>query len=525
MVERIYKRKWLLGYDFANIFGRVKATMKGKGDNLITKVFNVEKKLVWFDALVLILIVLYVIAVWWPVRLLPYHWNTAILVVNAARDLISRNYSPLTLSGFGTSQPPLFQLIISGLWKWFGDSRVVTHASVIPSMVVVMQGTYVLGKTLVNRMSGLIALVLVGFSPLFVSSMGIIDIHVIATSFMVLASVLWVYDKRWWALGILAIGVLVKVEVGLLILTLWLWDGEKTDRNEMKKLLAPVAVMLGWFVYHNAVAGWWTTLDFSKIISTIGVRGLLIYGWEVVQISLIWHMKWLLSGMGIVALGVLWLQNKTSVLSENSIRGLAAGIGAYLILWTVVGRVEEVNTMMIFPFWVILCLKIVSKTIETFKIKESEWYMLSVGFVLVLVWLSQWRPVLTLKDKMEFVPQADLSYQDVITVGREMASFLELVYPNTKIYGGFPETYQLTQPYQGYVTKPLNISLCKDFDPESQEPSIVVIHPYHSSQIACQGIRKMYSLKPLQRFEQNGQWIELFEYNKQLAVDRPNQEN
>jgi hypothetical protein len=91
-----------------------------------------------------------------------------------------------------------------------------------------------------------------------------------------------------------------------------------------------------------------------------------------------------------------------------------------------------------------------------------------------------------------------------------MASWLERKHPGAEILGAGPESYELTEPWQGYVQAPRHFTWCKSFEPHPDVEQIVVVHPYHPQQPLCRRIVELLPSTPLGRFSENGKWRELY---------------
>lgn len=128
-----------------------------------------------------------------------------------------------------------------------------------------------------------------------------------------------------------------------------------------------------------------------------------------------------------------------------------------------------------------------------------------------------------MSNRFEFRPSDDLSYQDIIKIGQNSAKFIENRYANAEIYGAFPEIYQLTQPFQGYVSKPLDFKLCNEFNLNPHRTQILYIHLYSPIQLSCQKVLNYSSVKLLSRFTANGKWLEIYSIDATASVKIINQ--
>jgi hypothetical protein len=98
-----------------------------------------------YDSLAALGIVAGALAAWWPIRRLPYSWDGAGFVVEAARDLGASHLWPLVVAHSDFAHPPLFPLLLALAWKVLGPSLVVSHALVLPFFALLLAATYRLG--------------------------------------------------------------------------------------------------------------------------------------------------------------------------------------------------------------------------------------------------------------------------------------------------------------------------------------------------------------------------------------------
>jgi hypothetical protein len=82
------------------------------------------------DAAVIAAFVAYSVVMWWPTRNLPYYWDGACLVVEAAHEMLIRGFLPLVPGANAYyAHPPLFIAGLALVWRIFGESRVVATRS------------------------------------------------------------------------------------------------------------------------------------------------------------------------------------------------------------------------------------------------------------------------------------------------------------------------------------------------------------------------------------------------------------
>jgi hypothetical protein len=144
--------------------------------------------------------------------------------------------------------------------------------------------------------------------------------------------------------------------------------------------------------------------------------------------------------------------------------------------------------------------------------------------LVLLIPLSQmllWRGSIKPTSKYELGPTINFSIIDKIRIFRELSLTIQAIAPQAEIYGGFPEIQMLTQPFQGYVTSPLNINSCDQFIYNPEVLQLLVVHPYSGSQLPCRQLLDTQKLVRLQHFEKNGKWIELYQVEASASATTP----
>ncbi len=465
----------------------------------------------WFEMLVVVATAVYAGLIWWSTKELPYHWDGAVLVVNGAKWLLSQGETSGSLVEFGRVEMPIVQALVVGLWKIWGETVVVTRALFGVGLGGVMVASYLWAKNVAGRMIGVVVMFLVGMAPMTVAAVGLMDVGLVSTGLLVMAMWLWWENRRVGAMVLMAVAMLMSLPLGGFLLAFGWWGYKRERGKEWVKLVAiPVAVVLLWWV-NLGMNGWGGEGLMNGEIG--GLNGFWNQTVAVAQVYWLWHMRWIVVLIVGIMVGFLWMSKEIKVLEDEKIQGLVMGMVGYGIWIVIRGGVNELEGLPVLVMGLVVGAQVVRLGLE--KIMGGEWkgYFLAGGLLVALVWLTQWHPNNKSPVGWVYVHPADLVYQDLIILGRELGGYLESVYEDTKVYGDFPETYQLTQPYQGYVSRALNFGLCSEFD-ETLEMAVVVAHPYQGSGTMCRRLAIERGMRMVQQFEQNGQGIEVYEYRR-----------
>jgi len=179
-----------------------------------------------------------------------------------------------------------------------------------------------------------------------------------------------------------------------------------------------------------------------------------------------------------------------------------------LIIFAITGEFIPRYAIFILPLSITLLVKFI--TLQVSSLKTIALIVLA-GIGLNLYYLH---PQLKPSFAYEFRLNEDLSYQDHIQVGQLTASYLSANYPNATIYGGFPQNYQLTEPWQGYVSSPLNFKACSSYIYDQRSEILFYLHPYHHTQIDCQQLIANLPVKLVKSIEINGKWAQVFQITR-----------
>ena len=146
---------------------------------------------------------------------------------------------------------------------------------------------------------------------------------------------------------------------------------------------------------------------------------------------------------------------------------------------------------------------------------KPHWSKLLLSIYILIVcgaFSYSWRPKVANLDSYDFRPPSDLRFQDMSRIFREAIGFVTATFPNTPVFGSFPESLYLTDPSAGFVTHPVVFSECIRFDPQVTSTVIFFVHPFSPGQLACKRWVDNLNLKPVKSFSSADKWLELYQY-------------
>ena len=456
------------------------------------------------DAGVVLSFVVYAVVAWWPTRNLPYFWDAAGFIIVAARDMARDGFLPFVPTHEYYAHPPLFIALVASAWRVFGDSRVVAHAVVLPFLPLAMTGAYALGVRFHGRLVGFVAATLFGATAATLCELGQVyfDLPVAALATCALAA--WVLEWPLLSGFLFALAAWTKipaatVPLGLAVL-LAIDPARRHDRRAWLGVAFPIAATCAWFVYHHAIAGWWLAGASQPQWVPTGADAIAVRAVRFTRIFFFDRWRWLLFAIAIAASIVL--RRRGERVFPREVLPLAtciAGGAALFIASTFMPR----YALFMFPAYYVASLVLARRAL-----RSDRWFA-ALGVALLALFVRTWHPRIPLTSSLEVAPNNDLSYFDMIRIGRAAAAYVETEHGGAMIYGGFHERYQLGEPWQGYVERPLDVHPCYAFI-RSRTEQLLYIHGYEPEQEACHLVAEKTGARAIKRFESNGKWIEVW---------------
>jgi len=462
----------------------------------------------WADPIAYLAAVVYGVGVWWPTRSLPYFWDSATFVVDAARDLLVTHFDPLVAGHSDFAHPPLFVGVLALAWRVFGDTRLVSHLLVLPALPAAMIATYHLGKRVADRVVGASSALLLGGSAFVVAEAGQVYMDLPVGAALTAGLVAWMAGRRLASSLLLCAAAASKLPYPLVVpavlAALLAFDPvPRRDVRSWLALAAPFALVAVWLGYHRAVTGWLlmrpervvrAPLDASAFASSLLVA---------CRLFVVGQWRWV--PLVAAAAAVLWVRlvRKRPVPWRLPLPLLAL-VAAGLVFFAAVGELALRYAIFLLPPYLVA-----STTLARAAWPRRPWVLLGAGALFVL-FVTTWHPRMPLTTTYVFRPDENLGYLDMIAIGERSARWLEQTQPDAEVFGAGPEAYELTEPHQGYVSAPLKFAECSRFQRHAGVTQLVVVHPYHPGQPVCRRVTETTGARAIKHFESNGKWLEIY---------------
>lgn len=448
---------------------------------------------------------------WWPARYMPYYWDSSGFIINTARDTYLSQFKTIVSAHTDFAHPPLFTMLLALFWTLFSESRLVSHLLMFPFLPLFIIATYHLLKTVVTRPYAALGAVLIAFSPEALAEY--VNIYIDLPSAALVTAALYFYrSKRFgWGMASFLSAILIKLPVLTLLPLLIL--SHTSAKKKVITALIPLSIVIAWTLFHYQQTGWFLIIPGREINSALSNPQLLISNLLVtLQVIFIEQARftWL-----VIIGSALIISSKNRSALVNTVRRhlpmLAASV-TVIAFFVYAGEVAPRYILFFLPIVVAATMISLSKIQRTYNLSQLS--ITVIALILLSFQINYWRDDPTPTKGADFFPPDNLSIVDYVRSFREMTTTIQMLYPDSTVYGGFPENVMLTQPYQGYVSQPIEFFPCDQFQSESATTQLIVIHPYAPSQIACHQLLQMVDNSHISGFETNGKWVELYQINQ-----------
>lgn len=455
--------------------------------------------------LVALLILVYSLAIWWPTRNLPYYWDGAMTINKASRVIIERNFSPLIVEFTDFAHPPLFNLLHIAALKIFGDTLLAAHLLLLPFLPAYLGLTYVLAKRALNDVAlAFAATALVATTPFVLAEYGQIYLDLLLGVLAIGALVAQLYRRTSLAVVFFSLAVLTKL-TALIVLPMMVWlawyQGKtKTGRKKTLLYLVPIAIAIAWLAYHHSYTGWWLLLPDRTTYQPKDFNGLLGSLQTVFHALFVDQFRWLITLVAASGLMKAYRYLK----KEHLALILLLGVLLTVVFYTLVGELNYRYLLIAYPLAIVMGLYV----LKPFSFKSS--YILIGSFVIALLFYSSWHPRTPLLSEYLIKPHEDLRYRDIIELGKQTTSYIATNHPNAIVYGTYPESYQLAEPFQGYTDILVPFDFCHYYQPQPNREVLIMHHKYSPLQPVCEQLLSQVPHELVKTFEQNGFWVNIY---------------
>jgi 4-amino-4-deoxy-L-arabinose transferase-like glycosyltransferase len=411
-----------------------------------------------------------------PLLQLPYFWDEAGYYVPAARDLLLTG-SLIPHTTVSNAHPPLVLAWVALWWKVVGYAPMVTRSAMLLLAAFSLLGVFRLAQRVASRSVAIASALCVALYPVFFaqSSLAQVDLAAAGLTFWGIDAYLEeraLASALWFSLAALAKETAVLAPLALAAYELlrmaapvnWRKRFDLADSTRHWKaivaLLIPLLPLAAWYAYHFARTGYvFGNPEFFRynIAATVNplrfVLALILRLWQTFGYLNLWLLTMAM------ALAMLWPPLRDFGLERPRIAmptqlAFSSVIAAYVVSMALIGGAVLARYMLpAIPLVIILAVSTLRRRIR---------YWTAVVAVVCVAFVFAWFR----NPPYGFSPEDNLAYRDYIVLHENAERFLEARYPMAHVLTAWPASDELTRPWLGYTTRPLQVVRIEDFSLE-----------------------------------------------------------
>jgi hypothetical protein len=429
-------------------------------------------------ALVFVVIFVAVFLLHAPLLQLPYFWDEAGYYIPAARDLLlSGSLIPHTT--VSNAHPPLVLAWIALWWKCFGYAPAVARSAMLVIASFSLLGVFRLAESVANAPVAVGATVCTAVYPVFFAQSSLAQVDLAAAGLILwgltaFIECRWGTAAIWFSLAALAKETAILAPLALVawqlagrlksksgrLQGLWQSPEETADRKQVVALLIPVLPLAVWYCYHYARTGYvFGNPEFFRynVAATLNplrfALALILRLWQ----SFGYLHLWLLTSGMLLAMLLAPVQDGNVERPRISIPVQAlffVVIAAYVTGMALIGGAVLARYLLpAVPLLIILAVSTLRRRLQYWAAGVAI-----VAIAFVAAWF--WNP------PYGFSPEDNLAYRDYVLLHEDAERFLEARYPMGHALTAWPASDELTRPWLGYVTRPMQVVRIEDFSLE-----------------------------------------------------------
>jgi len=423
---------------------------------------------------------------------LPYFWDEAGYYVPAARDLLLTG-SLIPHSTPSNAHPPLVMAYLALCWKIAGYAPVVTRVAMLAVAAFSLLGVFRLARRVANLEVAFAATLCTALYPVFFVQSSLAQVDLAAAGLTFWALLAYVEGRRgataiWFSLAVLA-----KETAILAPLALVLWESspgilpairnatrpgrqeEDADAEESRGkgatsaerflrslvLLCPAVPLTLWYAYHRLRTGFvFGNLEFFRYNVQATMHPLRIF---LALLMRLWQVTGYMNlyPLTLAALFAMWLPpiydqgaaktEPRSRIAPHTQFAFAAVIAAYVLAMAAIGGAVLARYMLpVVPLVIIICASTVWRRVPMWPGMVS---IAALAFVAALF----------INPPYGFSLEDNLAYRDYIELHQRAEKFLLARYPVAAVLTSWPASGELSQPWIGYVERPVRVVQIENF--------------------------------------------------------------
>jgi Dolichyl-phosphate-mannose-protein mannosyltransferase len=404
-----------------------------------------------------------------PLLRLPYFWDEAGYYVPAARDLLlSGRLIPHSTAS--NAHPPVVMAYLALWWKVVGFAPAVTRTAMLLAAAFTLLGLFRLARTVTNLDVAMTTTALTAVYPVFFAQSSLVHLDLAAAGFTFWGLSAYVKGQRCGVALWFSLACLTKETAILAPLALFAWDVlspwlPTTDENILLGrrnwnpawLLVPLLPLAAWYSFHYWRTGFvfgnpeFFRYNVQATLSPLRILlALLVRLWQVLG-----YFRLLM--LTLATLFAMWLpplrdpDGARPRIALDVQFAMLSVIVAYVLAMALVGGAELARYMLpVVPLVILVCVSTLWRRVRLWR---------GVTAMVALLFVSGW----FVNPPYGFAPEDNLAYRDYIRLHQRAEEFVEARYPMARVLTAWPASDELTRPYLGYVTRPMQVVRIEHF--------------------------------------------------------------
>jgi len=412
-----------------------------------------------------------------PLLGLPYFWDEAGYYVPAARDLLlSGSLIPHTT--VSNAHPPLVLAWIALWWKCAGYAPLVTRSAMLLVAAFSLLGVFRLAERAANTQVAIASTLCTALYPVFFAQSSLAQVDLAAAGLTFWGLLAYLNGRpgaaaAWFSLAALSkeTAILAPLALAGWELLRWIagrgkWRGLWGDSEpgaagrRFSWLLIPLLPLALWYGYHYSRTGYvFGNPEFFRynVAATLNpLRFLLALILRLWQAFGYLHL-WVLTGAMVLAMQLPPLKDGEVERPRIAIPVqmiFLVLISAYVVAMALIGG--AVLARYLLPAVPLVILEAVATLRRRLRYWPAAIGVVAIAFVAAWFWNPPYG----------FSPEDNLAYHDYIVLHEDAERFLEARYPMARVLTAWPASDELTRPWLGYTTRPMQVVRIEDFSLE-----------------------------------------------------------
>ncbi len=434
-----------------------------------------------------------------PLLQLPYFWDEAGYYVPAARDLLLTG-GLIPHSTLSNAHPPLVMAWLALWWKCAGYAPLVTRSAMLLVAAFSLLGLFRLAERAANTEVAIASTLCTALYPVFFAQSSLAQVDLAAAGLTFWGLCAYLEDRpvgvaMWFSLAALAKETAILAPTALAgwelvrLVALRIGNnrvgtgalarpGERSSTGPSRRilsLLVPLLPLTLWYAYHYARTGYiFGNPEFFRynVAATLNpLRFLLALALRLWQTFGYLHL-WVLTLAMLLAMALppvrdrvgpdapVRVVERSSTTAERKRIPIAVQIIFLVVLAAYVVAMALIGGAVLARYMLPAVPLVIIVAVSTLRRRLRYWpaAVAVVGGAFIAGWF--WNP------PYGFSPEDNLAYRDYVVLHQDAERFLEARYPMAHALTAWPASDELTRPWLGYTTRPVQVVRIEDFSLE-----------------------------------------------------------